>query len=155
MAVQRVCLSNDDGFKTHKLHQIPSTQRQTWEHWNSESQTGKSLLLFVLVLRRKRRGSAQTRAHYRCWNVHDLKKITAHSRIREKPLLPTAAVSLSKGWCATLLPTFLNCIQEHKGTFEPKGDHSFQEGTECSTKLKDSDKPTHKKNGSEAPQITH
>ena len=49
--------------------------------------------LFFYDLRRRRRGSASTRAHYHCWNVCGLKK----SQHTAKPFLLTAAVSLSKG----------------------------------------------------------
>ena len=68
-----VCLSDNDGLKTHKLFKSKNTATDMGTLEFEESD-GKSLLLFVLVLRRKRRGSAQTRAHYRCWNVHGLKK---------------------------------------------------------------------------------
>ena len=46
------------------------------------------LIFFDEDLRRRRRGSAPTRAHHQFWNVNVLKKITAHNRKkREKPFL--------------------------------------------------------------------
>ena len=150
-----VCLSDDDGFKTHKLFKskYTATDMGTLEFEESDGKKSSIVCLgFETQASWLRADKSALPVLERPWLE---KNHSTQPNKRETPPSDCSSLAFQR-WCATLLPTFLKCIQEHKGTFEPKGDHSFQEGTECSTKLKDSDKPTHtQKNGSEAPQITH
>ena len=100
-------------------------------HRSCPSQLDDDCFLFFQVLRRRLRGSTPTRAHYQCWNVHGLKNFTAHSRKRENPVLLTAAVYLSKGGAQSSFRPTDQDTRTQRHTFETKGRHPFQEGTEC------------------------
>ena len=91
-----VCLSDDDGFKTHKLFKskYTATDMGTLEFEESDGKKSSIVCLgFETQASWLRADKSALPVLERPW----LEKITAHSRIREKPLLPTAAVSLSKG----------------------------------------------------------